>query len=87
MPAAIDPKRPKQQVTDAWLKELAGLKSLQTLGLSFTSVTDVGLKEVAKLKQLQSLYLGNTKVSDTGLKELAGLTELHNAAKPPKESV
>jgi hypothetical protein len=33
-------------VTDAGLKELAGLKSLQALDLTFTKVTDAGLKEL-----------------------------------------
>jgi hypothetical protein len=35
-------------VTYAGLKELAGLKSLQTLSLSRTQVTDAGLKELQK---------------------------------------
>src|SRR5262245_37932515 len=34
-------------VTDEGLKELAGLKSLQMLDLSYTNVTSVGLKELA----------------------------------------
>ena len=58
------------QVTDAGLKELAGLKQLQTLGLSDTQVTDAGLKELASLKQLQTLVLGGTKVTDAGMQEL-----------------
>jgi internalin A len=37
------------------LKELAGLKSLQSLELSNTQVTDAGLKELAELKSLLSL--------------------------------
>ena len=40
-------------MTDAGLKELAGLKSLQTLNLTNTQVTDAGLKELAELKSLQ----------------------------------
>ena len=35
------------KVTDARLKELAGLKTLQTLDLADTEVTDAGLKEIA----------------------------------------
>ena len=58
------------KVTDAGLKELAGLKSLQSLYLYSTDVTDAGLKELAGLKSLQSLLLGSTKVTDAGLKEL-----------------
>ena len=47
-------------MTDAGLKELAGLKSLQTLNLSNTKVTDAGLKELAGLKSLQALDLNDT---------------------------
>ncbi len=61
------------KVTDAGLKELAGLKSLQALYLAGTQVTDAGLKELAGLKSLQILDLRGTKVTDAGLKELAGL--------------
>ena len=39
--------------TDAGLKELAALKSLQHLNLGDTKVTDEGLKELAGLKSLQ----------------------------------
>ena len=49
------------QVTDAGLKELAGLKSLQSLILNGTQVTDAGLKELAGLKSLQTLDLGNNR--------------------------
>ena len=58
------------EVTDAGLKELAGLKSLQTLDLYHTEVTDAGLKELAGLKSLQALDLGETKVTDAGVHEL-----------------
>ena len=44
-------------MTDAGLKELAGLKNLQSLNLDDTKVTDAGLKELAGLKSLQSLDL------------------------------
>ena len=40
------------KVTDAGLKELAGLKSLQALYLNNTQVTDAGLKELAGLEEL-----------------------------------
>src|SRR5713226_1401568 len=67
------------QVTDAGLKDLAGLKSLQMLNLYYASrITDAGLKELAGLKNLQTLYLGFTKVTDAGLKELAGLKSLQS---------
>src|SRR5262249_10790670 len=63
-------------VTDAGLRELAGLRSLQSLSLRFTKVTDAGLKELAGLNTLQWLNLGDTHVRGTGLKELAGLKSL-----------
>ena len=65
-----------RNVTDAGLKELAGLKSLQYLNLSATNVTDVGLKEFAGLKSLDALTLNGTKVTDAGLKELADFKSL-----------
>ena len=58
------------QVTDAGLKELAGLKSLQSLDLWGTQVTDAGLKELAGLQSLQTLYLAGTQVTDAGVAEL-----------------
>ena len=66
------------QVTDAGLKELAGLKNLQFLGLDNTKVTDAGLKELAGFQNLEWLDLRATQVTDAGLKELAGLKKLHN---------
>ena len=45
------------EVTDAGLKEMKELSSLQSLSLSATKVTDAGLKELKKLKSLQSLDL------------------------------
>ena len=58
------------KVTDAGLKELAGLNNLQTLELAFTGVSDAGLKHLAGLKSLQSLNLRKTPVTDAGVKEL-----------------
>ena len=64
-------------VTDAAVKELVGLKNLQSLNLGLTNVTDEGLKELVGLKNLQSLNIGClTKVTDAGLKELASLKSL-----------
>jgi hypothetical protein len=57
-------------MTDTGLKELAGLKDLQTLDLGFTQITDAGLKELAGLKGLQDLDLRETKVSQVGVAEL-----------------
>jgi internalin A len=70
------------KVTDAGLKELAGMKNLRKLNLSGcrsddrAKVTDAGLKELAGHKNLQWLDLSYTQVTDAGLKELAGLKSL-----------
>jgi internalin A len=70
---------PKEtKVTDAGLKGLARLKSLQALSLRGTQVTDKGLKELAGLKNLICLDLGNTPVTNAGLKELAALKSLRS---------
>jgi Leucine-rich repeat (LRR) protein len=64
------------EVTDAGLKELAGLRGLSYLDLAFTPVTGAGLKELAALKALSSLGLGGTRVTNEGLKKLARLKGL-----------
>lgn len=64
--------------TDADLKTLKDLKSLESLTLYKTAVTDAGLKELAAIKSLTSLDLGATKITDAGLKELAGLAALES---------
>lgn len=51
----------RTQVTDAGLKNLAGLKALQGLDLSYTNVTDEGLKTLGELEGLQWLNLEGTK--------------------------
>lgn len=66
----------RAEVTDAALKELAGLKRLQRLDLTLTQVTDAGLKELAGLTGLQALNLDVNRITDAGLKELAALTSL-----------
>ena len=58
------------QVTDAGLKDLAGLKQLQTLDLFGTQVTDAGLKHLAGLKRLRTLVLGSTQVTGKGKADL-----------------
>ena len=51
------------KVTDAGLKELAGMKSLRSLDLSCTAVTASGLKELKELKSMQSFSLLNTEMT------------------------
>jgi internalin A len=64
-------------ITDAGLKELAGLKSLRVLFLESTGVRGPGLKELAALPDLRQLELSyNPQVTGVGLKELATLKDL-----------
>ena len=64
------------KVTDAGLKELATIKSLQNLQLYGTQVTNAGLKELAGLKSLKCLNLSSTQVTDAGLAHLKALPHL-----------
>jgi hypothetical protein len=63
-------------ITDANLKELAGLKGLVYLDLSSAKLTDAGLKQIVGMKKLTQLNLSHTKVTDAGLKHVAGLNGL-----------
>ncbi|HXY33329.1 MAG TPA: hypothetical protein VEI07_03815, partial [Planctomycetaceae bacterium] len=63
-------------ITDAGLKELAGLKKLKSLCLANTDITDAGLSELRGIENLESLILSNTRVRDAGLKELSGLKNM-----------
>jgi internalin A len=64
------------QITDAGLKELAGLKNLQSLHIFNTKISGNGLKELSELNNLQDLDLLSTQVTDAGLKVLASLKNL-----------
>jgi hypothetical protein len=64
------------QVTDAGLKHLADLASLESLSLDHNKVTDAGLVHLAGLTQLKRLDLGYNKLTDAGLVYLGGLTQL-----------
>jgi WD40 repeat protein len=66
----------KTQVTDADLKGLKNLKSLQMLNLGLTQVTDACLEELRDLKSLHTLNIPFTKVTDEGLKYLKDLQQL-----------
>jgi hypothetical protein len=66
----------RTSITDAHLKELAHLKSVQALFIHSTKITDAGLKELAGSKGLRALSIGSNAITDAGLKELAGLKDL-----------
>jgi len=59
------------KMTDAGMKELAGLKKLKMLSLFGPKVTDAGLKELAGLDGLLGLHFLRANVTDAGLKEIA----------------
>jgi hypothetical protein len=63
-------------VTDADLRFLDGLETLEALGLAGTGVTDAGLGHVRGLKRLRWLDLDDTAVTDTGLGQLHELAKL-----------
>ena len=50
------------QTTDADLRKVAKLSTLNELGLRGTPITDAGLKELVVLKNLEQLYLFNTGI-------------------------
>ncbi len=66
----------KSGITDAGLKEVAGMVHLTRLGLGYTPVTDAGLKELAALAELRTLDLNHTAVDDAGLPALQALRQL-----------
>ena len=60
-------------VTDAELKQLAPLRSLRGLTITFAQMTDSGWKALASFRNLEELRLRFTDVTDAGIKELASL--------------
>ncbi len=67
----------RTRLTPAHIQELAGLKKLRMLSLSYNKMTDEGMKVLANLSDLRDLDLNmNHDVGDAGIKELAGLKHL-----------
>lgn len=67
-----------KKITDAGLKYLEGLTSLETLGLSKTQVKGPGLVHLKGCPKLRNLFLENTAVDDASLAALSGMTRLEN---------
>jgi hypothetical protein len=65
-----------KQITDAWLKCLAGLPDLRNLDIANTMVKGPGLHHVGTLNNLETLNLTLTGVTDSQLAQLRGLTHL-----------
>jgi hypothetical protein len=66
------------KVTDAGLKQVAGMKNLTQLHLERTAVTDAGLRSLSKLRELEYLNLYGLPVTDNGLQSLKRLTNLQH---------
>jgi Leucine-rich repeat (LRR) protein len=65
------------EITDKGMRNLKGLKSLQSLYLQYAhGVTDKGLNELKELTNLRELRLFNTGIRGEGLQHLSGLKEL-----------
>jgi hypothetical protein len=67
-------------ITDAGLRELAGVGSLEKPYLGKSGVTDEGLKVLATLPALQTLRLNDTRATNAGLTELARVPTLREVA-------
>jgi hypothetical protein len=86
IPAAIDlyngnnPLKGKggrnEQVTDDWLRRLAGVSTLRRINLANCAIQGPGLQHIAALPGLREVNLTLTPVSDDALRHLAGLSEL-----------
>ncbi len=66
----------RNQITDAGLVHVVGLKNFRRLYLGDTAVSDIGLRNVRELKNLEALNLSGTKITDAGLEHLTELTQL-----------
>lgn len=70
IPEAIVLQMANEDVTDATLKHLTGMRSLRELDVAGSQVSDAGLKELEGLVTLEKLTLSRTKITDAGLKPL-----------------
>ena len=70
IPDAVVLQMANEDVTDATLKSLAGMKSLRELDVAGAKITDLGLKELEGLVTLEKLVLSRTQITDAGLKPL-----------------
>jgi hypothetical protein len=67
-----------RQITDAGVRHLARIPSLQHLNLTGTSVTDAGLQVLRHLPELRSLSLAWNHVTAAGIRVLAHCDELEH---------
>lgn len=64
------------QVTDAAMKTLAGIKTLEEIALDFLPITDRGVAALGGLPKLSDLYLAGTQVTDEAAQTLASFSAL-----------
>jgi hypothetical protein len=67
-----------RQITDAGVRHLARMPSLQHLDLSGTGITDAGMQVLRDLPQLRTLSLAWNRVTEAGLAVLANCDELEH---------
>ena len=70
IPDAVVLQMANEDVTDATLKHLSGMKSLRELDLAGSKIGDAGLAQLAGLVSLEKLILSRTQITDSGLKPL-----------------
>lgn len=64
------------QINDAGMPHLSGLKKLKRLNLWRTYVGDAGIEHLSGLTDMEWLNLDNSQISDACLKHLSGMTKL-----------
>jgi hypothetical protein len=67
-----------KNMTDDWIKLLAGMEQMEAIILGGDGITDAGMKNLAQLKSLDSVTLSTKSVTDAGIKELAALPKLQS---------
>lgn len=65
-----------ERVTDAGVKHLAGLRSLQYIDLGYSGLSDSGLEVLAGLPALETLRVHETRVSDRGVGAVSRIPNL-----------
>jgi hypothetical protein len=66
------------QITDAGVRHLARMPSVQHLDLGGTAITDAGMQVLRDLPQLRSLSLASSRVTEAGIGVLAHCHELEH---------
>jgi protocatechuate 3,4-dioxygenase beta subunit len=72
----------RARLTDAGVRHLAGLTTLEQLDLQRAEVTDAGVAALKDLKQLRTLYLSGpasgSRLTDASVEHLLGMTRLQD---------